>query len=140
MLPHPVSVKVITELDGRPQASGCPRPLIRTGSAAAQQAASLLSPGPDFYLPPPLPQATRGHPFIRICHQSSSKDIQGPEMDQEVSQECSPNYDIKITLKISHSRSTALQSCHHNLPLLEYNEYSKCFALPSEQGQLVFTW
>ena len=67
MLPHPVSVKVITELDGRPQASGCPRPLIRTGSAA-QQAASL-SPGPGFYLPPPLPQATRGHAVMCVWHQ-----------------------------------------------------------------------
>ena len=61
-------------------------------------------------------------------------------MDQEVSQEYFPNYDKKITLKISHTHSTALQSCHHNLQLLEYNEYSKCFALPLEQGQLVFTW
>ena len=65
-----MSVKVITELDGRPQASGCPRPLIRTGSAAAAQQAASLSPRPDFYLPPPLPQATRGHTFIWICHQS----------------------------------------------------------------------
>ena len=50
-----MSVKVITELDGRPQASDCPRPLIRTGSA----------PRSKRLLPAPGPPSTCLHLFHR---------------------------------------------------------------------------